>query len=285
MPADAVPSTLPARGPAVRDLDLPLPPRAMPMWRGGRPLKRWSYVGVFAPELVLCAGDARIGPVPRRWWAVAEPDGTLHERASTGRGGVLLGTERLLVEAGGVLVDLALGDADPVETASPVGDRGGYAWTSKSAGIPVRGRVVIGGREHRLDGPYGFRDDSAGYHARHTAWRWSAGLGESEDGRSVGWNLVTGIHDARSSSERTIWVEGEPREAGPVEFRPDLSAISSEDGAVLRFTEWSAREERMNLIVVRSSYRQPFGTFSGALPGGIRLARGRGVMEDHDVYW
>ena len=36
---------------------------------------------------------------------------------------------------------------------------------------------------------------------------------------------------------------------------------------------------------MRSRYRQPFGTFSGELPGGIELAEGYGVMEDHDVHW
>ena len=42
---------------------------------------------------MLCVGDARIGPVPQRWWAVAEPDGTLRERTTIGRGGIDL--ERL----------------------------------------------------------------------------------------------------------------------------------------------------------------------------------------------
>ena len=36
---------------------------------------------------------------------------------------------------------------------------------------------------------------------------------------------------------------------------------------------------------MRSRYRQPFGTFSGVLPNGVRLAEGYGVMEDHDVRW
>ena len=34
-----------------------------------------------------------------------------------------------------------------------------------------------------------------------------------------------------------------------------------------------------------SRYRQPFGTFAGELPGGLELAEGYGVMEDHDVHW
>ena len=36
---------------------------------------------------------------------------------------------------------------------------------------------------------------------------------------------------------------------------------------------------------MRSSYAQPFGTFTGELPGGLRLAEGFGVMERHDVHW
>ena len=32
-------------------------------------------------------------------------------------------------------------------------------------------------------------------------------------------------------------------------------------------------------------YVQPFGTFSGRLPGGLALAEGYGVMEAHDVLW
>ena len=42
-------------------LGLALPPDRMPAWRGTRPLKRWRYVGVYTPELMLCVGDARIG--------------------------------------------------------------------------------------------------------------------------------------------------------------------------------------------------------------------------------
>ena len=53
----------------------------------------------------------------------------------------------------------------------------------------------------------------------------------------------------------------------------------------LRFHAEATREHRQNLVLVRSRYRQPFGTFSGALPDGSRLSEGYGVMEDHDVWW
>lgn len=45
----------------------------------------------------------------------------------------------------------------------------------------------------------------------------------------------------------------------------------------------SERDE--NRLLVRSRYRQPFGTFAGELVPGLTLARGLGVMEDHDVHW
>ena len=126
----------------------------------------------------------------------------------------------------------------------------------------------------------GVVDDSAGYHARHTVWSWSAGVGTSADGRPVGWNLVTGVHDAPEASERSVWVDGEPVEVGPVEFAGDLSRVGD-----LVFTEWCARADDTNALLLKSKYRQPFGTFTGTLPDGTPLREGYGVMESHDVWW
>jgi hypothetical protein len=140
--------------------------------------------------------------------------------------------------------------------------------------------VTVGGREFEIDGPLGFVDESAGYHARRTSWRWSAGVGSLDDGRRVAWNLVEGVHDAPLSSERTVWLDGEPHEVEPQQFAADLSAVGG-----LSFSEWCAREEHANRIVMRSDYRQPFGSFSGSLPGGLELESGYGVMEWHDARW
>jgi hypothetical protein len=94
------------------------------------------------------------------------------------------------------------------------------------------------------------------------------------------------VNDSPRDSERTVWIDGEPSEPPPVEFAGDLSRIdfAGGDGALV-FSEWSAREDRTNVLLVRSSYRQPFGTFSGSFPGGVQLERGYGVMEVHDVHW
>jgi hypothetical protein len=274
---------LPVRGERVGLLGLKVPPARMPLFRGTRPRKRWRYVGYYGPEVMLCAADARIGPVPQRWWAVALPGGELHERTTIGRDGVSVERGAVDVERDGVRIHLTTEESGGVETASPT-SAGHWIWTRKQAEVPARGFVEVNGRRHEIDG-VAFIDESAGYHDRHTSWKWSAGNGLTSDGRAVSWNLVAGVHDAPTESERTVWVDGEPAEVGPVAFAPDLSQVTFAEGGSLEFTEWAAREEDMNLLLMRSRYRQPFGTFSGMLPGGIELAQGYGVMEEHDVYW
>ena len=86
---------------------------------------------MYTPELMLCVGDARIGPAPQRWWAVALPDGTLHERTTVGRGGVLVEGSTVRVRARGVEIDLELDEHPPVEIASPA-QPGGYIWTAQA---------------------------------------------------------------------------------------------------------------------------------------------------------
>jgi hypothetical protein len=249
----------------------------MPRFQGLRPLKRWRYVGVFGPKLQLCAGDARVGPAPVRWWAIAEPGKPLRE----GRRGIELARGRARVRDQGVEIEIEVEERAAVETATAYGRT--FAWTAKQADVPARGTVRIDGREIEVDAR-AVVDESAGYHPRHTAWKWSAGIGRLVDGRSVGWNLVTGIHDSPTNSERTIWIDGEPAEAGPVEFR-GLEAIEFASGERLEFDAWCERRDRTNALLMRSTYRQPFGTFSGSLEGAGALAEGHGVMEEHDVYW
>ena len=246
----------------------PTPPGRMPLLRGGRPRKSWRYIGAYGPELMLCAGDALIGPFRRRWWAVAFPDGMLVEGTRVQIDGPVVtipGVGRVEVQ-----------EVEPVETLSPHGAQ--WIWTAKQADVRVVGSLDVAGRRHDVDAR-GVVDDSAGYHARHTAWKWSAGVGVAADGRSLGWNLVTGVHDDPEASERTLWVDGVPRQLPPLEFADDLSAVGE-----LRFREWATREENVNLLLLRNRYRQPFGEFSGSIDG-IELARGWGVMEEHDVRW
>ena len=165
-----------------------------------------------------------------------------------------------------------------METVCRSGD--GYGWTRKQGGIAVSGTVALAGGAPRAVEGRAVIDDTSAYYERHTAWRWCAGVGTDAEGRALAWNLVEGVNDPARGSERTVWVDGVPREAGPLAIAPSLDAVGD-----LRFHAEASREHRQNLVVVRSRYRQPFGTFSGALPDGSRLSEGYGVMEDHDVWW
>ena len=254
---------------------LPLPPVRMPAWRGSRPLKRWRYVGVYGPELMLCVGHARVGPGRQSFWAVWDrATRRLHERTRLSGGGVRLGLDRpgrVLVVADGVEIDLTLDEVDGVETIAPNG--GAYAWTRKQGGVRAHGTVVLNGVVRELDA-LAVIDDSAGYHARRTAWRWCAGVGRADDGRSLAWNLVAGVNDPPRESERTVWLGGVPVEVGPAaDFAEDLGTVETDDGVDLRFAAEAVRERRENLLLVRSAYRQPFGTFGGVAPRPQRPAR------------
>jgi hypothetical protein len=175
------------------------------------------------------------------------------------------------VEVRGVL-SLEVGDAAPVEVVSPHGAQ--YIWTRKRGGVRVRGTAL--GREVVAAG---LVDESAGYHARHTAWLWSAGAGTLASGEPVAWNLVDGVHDAAAASERTVWVDGTPREVPPQRF-DGLAGVGG-----LRFSAQATRARRERLVLMASDYEQPFGTFSGAVPGAGELREGWGVMERHAVSW
>ncbi len=240
----------------------------MPAWRGGRPLKRWTWVGAFGPELMLCAAVARIGPVASAWWAVWA-GGVLRERTLRRAGGLVVTPSR--VEVPGVMA-LEVGDGAPVEVVSPHGAQ--YIWTRKRGGVRIRGTAL--GRE--VDA-FGLVDESAGYHARRTAWLWSAGVGVLASGAPVAWNLVDGVHDAPAASERTVWVDGEPREVPPQPF-DGLAGVGG-----LRFGARATRARRERLLLVSSDYEQPFGAFAGELPGAGPLREGWGVMERHAVAW
>jgi hypothetical protein len=262
---------------------LALPPARMPAWRATRPLKQWRYVGVYGRDLMLCVGAARVGPARQSFWAVWDRNAReLYERTRWGRGGVRLDRPGLVLVEDRVRIELALDESDGIETICPNG--GAYAWTRKQGGVAARGTVTIDGVARPLDA-LAVIDDSAGYHARHTAWRWSAGVGRSRDGATAAWNLVDGVNDPPRDSERTVWIDGAPAEAGVATFAEDLSAVRTSDGAALRFAAEAVRERRDNALLLRSAYRQPFGTFAGVLPGGVALAEGFGVMEQHSAVW
>ncbi|TFG71207.1 MAG: DUF2804 family protein [Solirubrobacterales bacterium] len=293
---------LPWRGPGPGRPELPLPPGPMPVLGAGRRLrKRWRYVAAFADEFLICAARVQVGPVGQTFWAVVDREkGEMLERTRIrppfGRGQVWsefeggrpwpIGSDEAgaitRLEAGDVKAKLRIGEGRWAESICPNGE-GGYVWTRKRVAKIDCDVRLPGGRRFQVEAR-GIEDESAGYHPRHTVWSWSAGVGTSADGRAVGWNLVSGVNDPERNSERAIWLDGELLEPDPVDFDDELTGIDFADGSRLEFEAEAERQAAQNLGLVRYSYRQPFGSFSGSL-AGIQLESGAGVMEFHDAVW
>jgi len=272
----------------------PAQARPMALFRGARPLKRWRYVALFGEQLMACAAAVQIGPARQTFWALhlrgsralresthvlwhrAAVRLTVPEPGSGGRAG-------LRVRDRGVELEVAIEEQPGISARCPHGDQ--EVLTRKQAGCRARGTLALDGGPARAIEALAVIDDTAGYHARVTEWRWSAGVGEGPGGGALAWNLVAGVNDAEHGSERAVWVQGEPHEVPPVRFAADLSRLECVDGSRLRFRAEAQRRRRENLLLVRSDYTAPFGTFSGTLPGGVELARGLGVMEHHRARW
>jgi uncharacterized protein DUF2804 len=256
---------------------------SLPLFDHGQLRKRWRYVAVFAEELMLCAARAEVGPLAQSFWVMWDRE-TRQQWAHTallpGSREVVFDGARLEIDGPGLRASLELGDATPIEVTCPSGKS--VAWTRKRAGMPITGTVEVPGRRRQVSGR-GVDDESAGHHQRHTSWRWSAGVGESVEGRDIAWNLVEGINDPPQGSERAIWIDGEPSEPPPVRFR-GMDGVDLGDAGSLDFAGESAHAHDDNYLVIRSRYRHRFGSFAGNL-GGLTLANGLGVMEEHDALW
>lgn len=184
---------------------------------------------------------------------------------------------------------------EPLSVVTRVGlDR--FNYTTKEAGIAVSGSLRSPDKCYRdEDGRWqGIVDYTYGYLARYTFWNWAAGAGLSRDGSRIGFNLVQGVNET-GFTENAFWIDGELVKADVVDFRyDDLDSmapwrIESNDGSVqLDFVPEGQRASRLNLGVIASSFRQPFGRFSGSLARGGKIYAvdaASGFVEEHESKW
>jgi hypothetical protein len=255
----------------------------MPLFDHGQLRKRWRYVAVFSEELMLCAARAEVGPLTQSFWVLWDRERRqqwAHTALLPGSREVTLDGPRLEIDGPDLRASFELGDVAPIEATCPSGRS--TAWTRKRAGMEAVGTVEVPGRRWQVAGR-GIDDESAGHHQRHTSWLWSAGVGTSDEGRDLAWNLVEGINDPPHGSERAIWIDGEPTEPPPVNFR-GMDGVDLGDAGSLEFSAESAHGHDDNYLLIRSRYRHRFGNFSGAL-AGLTLGQCFGVMEEHDALW
>jgi hypothetical protein len=130
------------RGPGPGRPDVPLPPGRMPLVRGGRPLKRWIWVGAFGPDALVCAARVWVAGVPVAWWcAVDRRSG----RAVEGSRGVRVSATEVAVHD---RFALRLDGGEPHEVGRvEFGDDG--AWAGAGGSPPDSWRIECA-REHVL---------------------------------------------------------------------------------------------------------------------------------------
>ena len=169
--------------------------------------------------------------------------------------------------------------------------------TQKRALLSVRGRCTLGSESISLDDAWAAYDYTSGILERHTTWRWAFGLGQDADGNALGFNLVQGFVGepecalfVRPGSGRAALF---PLREGSFQFdRQSPRAtwrVTTQDGAVqLRFEPVELHAETKNLGLVRSSFVQPIGLWSGTISTDTTthtLTEVLGVAEDQDVVW
>ena len=131
---------------------------------------------------------------------------------------------------------------------------------------------------------------------RHTLWNWASFSTRLRDGRRLGLNLSAHVLDNADgvSQENALWVDGRLHLLGAATFSLPASPAAEVwhlrgDDVNLAFTPLGARQQDVNLGVVRSRFVQPFGHFAGhlRLPDGdeVALAPSFGVVEDHLAVW
>lgn len=190
---------------------------------------------------------------------------------------------------------LAAGAAPPLTVIAPV-DKAVVNVTQKWAGMLSFGSLEADGRRYSLDGGVGGLDYTHGYLARETSWRWAFVCGRLDDGTPIGINLVEGFNESRDDvNENALWLGNELIPLGRARFTWNPTAIldpwrvRTEDGSLdLEFKPWAAHTELRDLKVVKSSFKQPVGLWSGELKVGghtYQIKDAPGVAEDQSVLW
>ncbi len=193
--------------------------------------------------------------------------------------------------------ELDTSGAPPAISAIANLSRGHVNTTQKRALLSVRGGCTLGNESVSLDHAAAAYDYTSGILQRHTTWRWAFGLGHDTDGNALGFNLVQGFV---GESECALFVRPRsgtaalfPLREGAFQFdrqSPRTSwHVTTQDGAVqLRFEPMDLHAETRNLGIVRSSFVQPIGLWSGTISTDATthtLTDVLGVAEDQDVVW
>lgn len=283
--------------------------------------KRWIYAAIATDDIWLSAAVVRTGYAATAFAFVYDLRGRrmLVDRTELGpaplsrvsddfhaQGEIAsfaMGKTRLTMSRRGTTLDLHVRMRDlevdagidettgpPAITAiAPLGE-GLLNATEKRALLSVRGQVRCGHRELALAGGRAGYDYTHGLLARHTKWRWAFALGKTTLGEPFGFNVVQGFV---GEPECAAFVGGEVVPIAEPRFELDVNEPLrpwrlSANGIELAFSPGAVHAQSTNLVLVKSRFLQPAGTFTGTMRVGERevgVAGLPGVVEDQDVLW
>lgn len=284
-------------------------------------LKRWVYVALATDEMWLSLAIVRtgyaatafafvydsagrrmlldetvLGPAP-----FAKVSGDFHAQGEVARfamGSSLLSLHRrgstldVRVKLHGLDVEAAIDESagPPPITAIALLGEGLLNATEKRGLLAVRGRVRCGQREMPLERGAAGYDYTHGLLPRHTKWRWAFALGKTDAGEPFGFNVVQGfVGEAECAAflGSEVVPIAEPRFDFDLEDPMKTWRLTG-DGIDLAFEPGAVHAQTTNLVVVKSRFVQPVGSFTGTIRVGsqdVRVAGLPGVVEDQDVLW
>ncbi|MCL1125299.1 DUF2804 domain-containing protein [Shewanella surugensis] len=188
----------------------------------------------------------------------------------------------------------------PIAMCTPTGYNG-WTYTQKHNGLNVVGSLSIDNKVISLEKALANYDFSAGFMRRETSWRWGS-INAHFNGSIIGLNLASGVNET-GTNENVFWFNGERHPLSPVHFDfsylqrsgSDLLAqnrwrLYSEDACVdLIFTIKNLRREKINLLFIKSNFRQYLGYYTGTIidnSGRVhKLNNVIGLAEDHYAKW
>jgi hypothetical protein len=176
-------------------------------------------------------------------------------------------------------------------------EKGRSAFTTKAAGLTAKGSIRLNGKAFDLDPGHTFAvfDWTDGFYPRRTSWNWACGAGLAGDGTRIGFNFSSGVYE-KGLLENTLWINGKPEKTGEVVFvydpeNPSLPwRIRSRDRLIdLTFTPEGIRRAHDDLLILKSFFIQPCGSFEGSVRTKdgltVRFSGLGGVVEEHHATW
>lgn len=188
----------------------------------------------------------------------------------------------------------------PIAMCTPTGYNG-WTYTQKHNGLNVTGSIFIDNKAVCLEKALASYDFSAGFMRRETSWRWGS-INAHLNGAIIGLNLAAGVNET-GTCENVFWFNGERHPLGSVYFdfsyyqRSETEILTqnawriyTEDKRVnLIFTIKNLRREKINLLFIKSNFRQYLGFYNGTIidnTGRVhKLSNVVGLAEDHYAKW